>query len=384
VTELRACVVKELRLLLRDMHGLALLFVMPVAFILVMSLALQDQFAARAGKKITVLFSDQDQGAAAADLITRLQATDAFALRAATATPIETQLGGDTHFALTIAKGFAEQPIAGGAAVTLEVAPDAAQQTQMIVAAAVREALGRQTVERTLQTLRATLPVSATANAPLLKVNFRYATGQAPSAVQQNVPAWLVFAIFFVVIPVSNSVIRERQAGTARRIRTTRVGAGTLLLGKLVPYFAVNQLQVVAMISVGMYLVPLLGGNALTLHGSIAALAVMAGAVSIAALGYALLIAVVAKSTEQATIIGGAGNIILAAVGGIMVPKFIMPAAMQRLADWSPLSWGLEGFLDVFLRGGRLQSVLAEAASLVVLGLAALALAGWLQTRARD
>ncbi len=42
---LRACVRKETLLLTRDLHGLALLFIMPLAFVLIMSLALQDQFA---------------------------------------------------------------------------------------------------------------------------------------------------------------------------------------------------------------------------------------------------------------------------------------------------------------------------------------------------
>ncbi len=45
---LRACVRKETLLLTRDLHGLALLFIMPLAFVLIMSVALQGQFAARA------------------------------------------------------------------------------------------------------------------------------------------------------------------------------------------------------------------------------------------------------------------------------------------------------------------------------------------------
>ena len=34
------------------------------------------------------------------------------------------------------------------------------------------------------------------------------------------------------------------------------------------------------------------------------------------------------------------------ALGGVMVPKFVMPPFMRELADISPMSWGLEGFLD--------------------------------------
>src|SRR5262249_47402017 len=105
-----------------------------------------------------------------------------------------------------------------------------------------------------------------------------------PTAVQQSVPAWLVFGAFFVVVPLSNTFIRERQQGTLRRLRSTNLGTLTLLLGKLVPYFGINQLQVLLMFLTGRYLVPLLGGQALEINGSIALLALMAAAVSLCAL----------------------------------------------------------------------------------------------------
>ncbi len=155
-------------------------------------------------------------------------------------------------------------------------------------------------------------------------------SGEMPSAVQQSVPGWLVFGMFFVVVPVSNTFIRERQLGTLRRLRSTNLGQGTVLLGKLIPYFAVNQLQVVLMLAAGCWLVPLLGGEALRVGGSWLALATIAASLSIAALGLALLIAVVSRTTEQATLLGGTGNILLAAIGGIMVPKFVMPEAMRQ------------------------------------------------------
>ncbi len=66
--ELRACIVKELRLLGRDVHGLALLFVMPAAFILIMSLALKVHYFHRdhfSGTNFKLIFErerhDQDK-----------------------------------------------------------------------------------------------------------------------------------------------------------------------------------------------------------------------------------------------------------------------------------------------------------------------------------
>ena len=71
-------------------------------------------------------------------------------------------------------------------------------------------------------------------------------------------------------------------------------------------------------------------------------------------------------------------------IGGIMVPKFVMPETMRHVAELSPMSWGLEGFLDVMLRGGGLAAIAPEAAGLTGLGLVAILLAGALYQRRMD
>jgi ABC-2 type transport system permease protein len=72
-----------------------------------------------------------------------------------------------------------------------------------------------------------------------------------------------------------------------------------------------------------------------------------------------------ARTTEQATSFSSATVMIMAALGGILVPKAVMPPLMQDVAVLSPLSWGLDGFLDVFIRGGGVHQVLPEALSLL-------------------
>jgi ABC-2 type transport system permease protein len=130
----------------------------------------------------------------------------------------------------------------------------------------------------------------------------------------------------------------------------------------------INLIQVALMILMGMYVVPLLGGTAFTLGSSWGGLLLIAASVSFSAIAVALLIASVARTTEQATTVGGVLNIIFGAVGGIMIPKFVMPDFMQRLSNLSPMSWGLEGFLDVFLRNGDILDVLPKAILLLAFG----------------
>jgi len=58
-----------------------------------------------------------------------------------------------------------------------------------------------------------------------------------------------------------------------------------------------------------------------------------------------------------------------------------MPLAMQTIAKWSPMSWGLEGFLDILLRNGTLLDIAPKAAALSSLGMATLLLAWSIQAR---
>jgi len=392
-----ACIRKELLLLSRDLHGLALLFLMPLAFVLIMSLALQNQFSERSGTRLRVLVVDADQSDASRAVLATLGGDNAFEFiipqQVPDAVVLDQQLRrGDYAFAIDIVNGLATAMLATdstarGPLIRISVAPDSSKQTETIFMTTVHAALERERMRALLGRLGVDTRIAGNGAGADIDVHYAYAGRGAqrnPSAVQQSVPAWLVFGAFFVVVPLSNTFISERQQGTLRRLRSTNLGALTQLTGKLVPYFAVNQLQVLLMLLAGCYLVPLLGGQALQINGSLVLLALMATAVSVCALGLALLIAVSSSTTEQATLLGGTGNIILAALGGIMIPKFVMPAAMQSIAQWSPMSWGLEGFLDVLLRSGTLRDVAPEAAGLILLGLTAILLAWFIQSRRAD
>src|SRR5258706_14712796 len=143
------CVYKELLLLSRDWHALALLFVMPLAFLLVMSLAMQEQFAAHAGSKISVVFSDRDNSKASQALLAALQAGGAASVVIGNAAGIEalkSRLRDERHaFAIDVASGY--QSVLGDAKqsldakITLLVAADTSKQTELIFQGTLREIL---------------------------------------------------------------------------------------------------------------------------------------------------------------------------------------------------------------------------------------------------
>lgn len=396
-----ALVRKELIVLLRDWHALLLLFVMPTLFILLMSLALRDKFATGSDTPFSYFLVNRDSADALGDtLAAAIREGRAFrdaGPGAGAERDAADVRAGRAQFLVVIPEGYSQSITADRpAALTISVGPAVDQATAQLFGARVREAVSRVFAMRTLEPIvkrfGAFVPggVPSVGIAPaamdrLVLEQSLYAAGERPrqpTSVQQNVPAWLVFAMFFVALPLSTTWMQERRQGTFTRLRSLGLSPIQLLMAKLAPYYVVNLVQVVLMLAVGVYLVPLFGGDALTLGHSAAGLVLMALAVSFAAVAYALLIANIVSTVEQATILTGVSNLLLAALGGVMVPRFVMPPAMQAIAAVSPMAWGLDGFLDVFLRNGGISAVASKALLLVAFGAVSLFLAGALMRRA--
>ena len=81
------------------------------------------------------------------------------------------------------------------------------------------------------------------------------------------------------------------------------------------------------------------------------------------------------RTHAQAAALGPILNVLMAALGGVMVPLFVMPPVMQKIAAYSPMNWGLEGLLNVLLRSGDITTVLPQAGRLVGFALLMLVLA---------
>ncbi|MGM0593523.1 MAG: ABC transporter permease [Pseudomonadota bacterium] len=388
---LLALIRKELLVLRKDLHGLLVLFIMPAIFILIMSLAMRDTFSEQHQVMVNYLLHDSDKSEASAELAQRLDGVEGFSRTALQGgddiAVLEEQVAQDrVKFALLIREGFAagvaEPQEQAPPLLELLVSPTTTPQLERLFTIALNERL----MAMRLQPLLERLPGDLSGEERLaqltqgLAVESRYVyQGQAPermpTSVQQSVPAWLVFAMFFVIIPLSTAFIVERQQGSLLRLRIMNISNFGLILGKILPYYVINQIQMVLMVLVGIYLVPRFGGDSLQLGDSLLGLFIISSACSLAAIAFALLITTLAKTHTQATTMGGVSNIIFGALGGVMVPKFVMPPFMRELADISPMSWSLEGFLDIFLRNAGWQEVLPEAAALLLFAGACLLLA---------
>jgi ABC-type multidrug transport system permease subunit len=58
--------------------------------------------------------------------------------------------------------------------------------------------------------------------------------------------------------------------------------------------------------------------------------------------------------------------VILAILGGIFVPDYMMPDLISKISFISPLRWGTDAFFSIFARKAGLDMVLPQFLSLIV------------------
>ncbi len=187
-----------------------------------------------------------------------------------------------------------------------------------------------------------------------------------PNSVQHNVPAWTMFAMFFIVISLAGNMIKEREEGSVNRLLTMPCSYSTFITSKILVYIVVCLLQLLLMLLMGVYFFPTLGLPSLKIGVNFFAIFTIALSSSLAAIGYGVLIGTISTTHQQAATFGSISVMILAAIGGVWVPVFAMPPFMRTISVVSPLNWGLNGFYEVFIREGGTINVLFDSFKLVL------------------
>ncbi len=181
-----------------------------------------------------------------------------------------------------------------------------------------------------------------------------------PNSVQHNVPAWSLFAIFFIIVPLSINIVKEKGQGTQIRLLTNPVPYFILIAGKTITYLIICMIQFILMLLIGVFFFPYLGLPKLELHGTFFLMTIIALFSGLAAIGLGILLGTIARTQEQSAPFGATFVVILAAIGGVWVPVFAMPKVMQILSHISPMNWGLNAFYDVLLRKASFLEIFQE------------------------
>ena len=99
--------------------------------------------------------------------------------------------------------------------------------------------------------------------------------------------------------------------------------------------------------------------------GSAPALLVVSVPLALAATGLGMAIAGFARSETQGSGLAVVLVLASAALGGAMVPSFIMPELMQAIGRITPHAWAIQGYQDVLVRGQGVSGIWLESGVLL-------------------
>lgn len=393
---------KEILLLRRDFGGLVILFVMPLVLIITITLIQNATFKTISDNKIPVLLVDNDQGAIAKTVIENLDKSGAFSIvtqidhqNLTEASAQEAVFKGKYQLAIIIPEklsvdlqakvdqnvnkilsGFGledstatkkQEVVINQKEVRLYFDP----ATQMTFKNGVKSAIDKMISQIETQSIYKTFQDQlGEGDEPIFDqksfITFKEIVPKIndkeilPNSVQHNVPAWSLFAIFFIVVPLSINIVKEKGQGTQIRLITNPVPYSLIIAGKTATYLIICMIQFLLMVAVGIYVFPYLGLPILDVSGKMILMIIVALFSGLAAIGFGILLGTVAKTQEQSAPFGATSVVILAAIGGVWVPVFAMPKMMQYVSHISPMNWGLNAFYDVLLRNGSSVDILPE------------------------
>lgn len=411
------CIYKEFKVLIRDKAALGVMFAMPMALVFIVTIIQDSTFKSVNESSVPLLFVNKDKDSLAASLEKALMQTHFFKLERKDVSEEETKrlvAKGNYLIAIVVPEHTSERLrekagrriarlFSQGGATSLDtsalqlklffdpVTKESFKATisgalDRIVSGIEMQSMGSVLSEQLKQSFPNSKPATFEAK-PLVTTVQEYATSSetsvVPNAVQHNVPAWTMFAMFFICIPLSGNIIREREDGSAFRLLTMPGSYLNVILGKMALYLMVNLLQFVLMIAVGTLILPAVGIEKLQIGSNVFTLFLVALSAGLAATGFGLLVGTIANSQDQAALFGAVFVVILAALGGVWIPTFVMPDTMKTISGISPLNWGLEAFYGVFLRGASPGGVFMDVLKLLVFCAACLGGAWFWQTKKR-
>lgn len=400
---------KEFLLLSRDIGGLAILFIMPLILIITITLIQDSSFRTINETKIPILLVDHDNDSISKSIITNLNNEKAFEVvtkinnKPITEEIITTLVSSGTYqLGVIIPKNMTldlnkkiqqnveeimleftgdeselteKKELIEGKEIKLYFDPASQSSFKDAVLNGIDKMISKiesksiyTTFQEELET-EGSSPFSNEQNFISFKeINPKDKSKElTPNSTQHNVPAWTLFAIFFIIVPLSINIVKEKNQGTFVRLRTNPTPYPVVLIGKTIMYLIVCIIQFLLMLAVGVYVLPQLGLNALEVNTQGFFLSIIVAIFSgLAAIGFGILLGTIAKTQEQSAPFGATSVVLLAAIGGVWVPTFLMPKIMQLISNISPMNWGLSAFYDIFLRGQGIVSILPEIGCLLL------------------
>jgi ABC-2 type transport system permease protein len=249
----------------------------------------------------------------------------------------------------TVSLPYLARPAGAGQETRLVVSAAVDRQSVAIRAARFAEQEGAGSFAEALGRAR-----TLAAAVPRVRVTTE-AAGQdeAVGAFDYGAAQEMILFVFVISLAASSMLIESRRLGTSRRMLASPTPVRTVLVGEATGRFAIALFQALLIVAVTALLFGVDWGDPLATGSVIVAFALVGT-------GAAMLMGSTLSSAQQAGSLGIFFGLVLAALGGCMVPLEVFPSAMRTVAHVTPHAWALDAFTEILARGGSVADVVGE------------------------
>lgn len=184
-------------------------------------------------------------------------------------------------------------------------------------------------------------------------------TSNQGMALAHTAPGMMLQFAIAGLLTAAQVIVAERKSRTLQRLLTTATGRVHIVIGHYLAIFLLIFVQFIILIAFGQLALQV---NYLRLPAA-TLLVAFSAALCISALG--LLIGILARTEEQATIFSLIPMFVFAGLGGAWVPLEVTGPAFQAIGHLSPIAWGMDGFENIVARGLSFHSVLLPSGALI-------------------
>lgn len=219
--------------------------------------------------------------------------------------------------------------------------------------------------------------LEAGAEAMPVRTNVRMMYNPELKSAYMFVPGTIALIVMIVAAMMTSvTLAREKETGTLRLLTVSPLKGRTIVLGKVVPYFLLTAINTTFIMLMG----TLVFG--MPCYGSVGAVVLLCVLFILAAIGLGILISSLVR-TQQSALTGSLLGLFLPTMilSGFIFPLANMPVALQWICKVVPATWFIEGIKGLMLKG---QSLVDLWLPLTVLGGMAVVLVGlalWMFTR---
>lgn len=388
---------KDLKIFFTDKRAIILSLLLPIGLITLFALAFggvgrDDE---EEGTPIAVLYADEDQTSSSKNIITELDAIPGIVCIATDTQSAKNQIkSGDQIANIIIHKGY-EDALNNGTDIPIELQYDQSRAMEIsvlqnLLVSKISSIKGAKDadkgVDRIMQNMFSNLPAQTqdsirnNLKSGLNKENEQEQLITMTSVVGEEESNWgliqavagtAIMMLLFSVRSIGSGMLEEKENGVLKKLLQSPITPFEILFGKMLTavIVAIFQLSVMFIFSWLAF--------GLDIFMNLPALIIMILTTAIACSAFGVLLASIVRSKKQADSLSTIIILFMSAIGGSMIPLYIMPSFMQDAAVISVNYWSIQGFYDIFWRETGVAGVTQNAIVLMAITAGVLAISAF-------